>query len=147
MGRDWQQLAVESHYRTAVGVKEALEAGDHDEARRGIDELIDAMSRSDRRAVRSQLLRLMQHIIKWREQPERRSPSWAAIIAHARDEIADVQEETPCITDAVLRGMWEHCFQRAKRYAERETGRSLPSEPLSWYDIFEAEYRLPEEGD
>jgi hypothetical protein len=49
------------------------------------------------------------------------------------------------LTDAVLRGMWEHCFQRAKRYAERETGRSLPGDPLSWHDVFEAEYRLPEE--
>jgi hypothetical protein len=126
MGRDWQHLAVESHYRTAVGVKEALEAGDHDEARRGIDELIDAMSRSDRRAVRSQLIRLMQHSMKWRGQPERHSPGWAATIAHARDEIADIQEETPSMTDAVLKGMWEHRFQRAKRYAERETGRSLP---------------------
>ena len=64
MGRDWHQLAVESHYRTAMGVKEALEEGDLDGALRGIDELIDAMGRSDRRAVRSQLIRLMQHIIK-----------------------------------------------------------------------------------
>jgi hypothetical protein len=55
---------VESHYRTAVGVKEALEEGDLDGALRGIDELIDVMGRSDRRAVRSQLIRLMQHIIK-----------------------------------------------------------------------------------
>jgi Domain of unknown function DUF29 len=146
MGRDWHQLAVESHYRTAVGVKEALEEGDLDGALRGIDELIDAMGRSDRRAVRSQLIRLMQHIIKWHGQPERRSPSWAATIAHARDEIFDMQEETPSITDDVLRQMWEHCFQRAKRYAERETGRSIPIETLSWHDVFEAEYRLPAEG-
>ena len=25
MGRDWRQLAVESYYRTSVGVKEALQ--------------------------------------------------------------------------------------------------------------------------
>ena len=144
MGRDWHQLAVESHYRTAMGVKEALEEGDLDGALRGIDELIDAMGRSDRRAVRSQLIRLMQHIIKM-ARPERRSPSWAATIAHARDEIVDTQEETPSITDDMLRQMWEHCFQRAKRYAERETGRSIPSQTLSWHDVFEADYPLPEE--
>ena len=146
MGRDWQQLAVESHYRTAVGVKEALQGGDLDGALRGIDELIDAMSRSDRRAVRSQLIRLMQHIIKWHGQSERRSTSWAATIAHARDEIFDTQEETPSITDDVLRQMWEHCFQRAKRYAEHETGRSMPSQTLSWHDVFEADYHLSEAG-
>jgi len=59
--RDWQQIAVESHYLTAVGVKEALEAGDIHEALRGIDELIDAMRRSEQRAVRSQFVRLMTH--------------------------------------------------------------------------------------
>jgi hypothetical protein len=146
MRRDWHQLAVESHYRTAVGVKEALEEGDLDGALRGIDELIDAMGRSDRRAVRSQLIRLMQHIIKWHGQPEHRSPSWAATIAHARDEIFDTQEETPSITDDMLRQMWEHCFQRAKRYAEREAGQSMPLATLSWHDVFEADYRLPTEG-
>ena len=72
----------------------------------------------------------------------RRSTSWAATIAHARDEIFDTQEETPSITDDVLRQMWEHCFQRAKRYAEHETGRSMPSQTLSWHDVFEADYHL-----
>jgi len=28
MGHNWHQMAVESHYRTAVDVKEALEEGD-----------------------------------------------------------------------------------------------------------------------
>ena len=87
--RDWQQIAVESHYLTAVGVKEALEAGDIHEALRGIDELIDAMRRSEQRAVRSQLVRLMTHILKWHAQPTHRSPSWVATINHARQEIWD----------------------------------------------------------
>jgi hypothetical protein len=82
--RDWQQIAVESHYLTAVGVKEALEAGDIHEALRGMDKLIDAMRRSEQRAVRSQLVRLMTHILKWHAQPTHRSPSWVATINHAR---------------------------------------------------------------
>jgi hypothetical protein len=145
-GHDWQHLAVESHYRTAVSVTEALEAGDYDEARRGMDELIDAMSHSERRVGRRQLMRFMQPIIQWRGQPERRSPGWAATIVQARDEIADAQEETPSMSDAVIRGMGEYCFQRAKRYAERAPGRSLPVDTLSWDEVFEAEYRLPEDG-
>jgi Domain of unknown function DUF29 len=72
---DWQKIAVESHYLTAVGVKEALEAGDIHAALQGIDELIDAMRRSEQRAVRSQLVRLMMHILKWQVQPTYRSPS------------------------------------------------------------------------
>jgi hypothetical protein len=141
---DWEALAVESHYRTAVGVREALAAGDLSEALRAIDVLIDAMSRSDRRAVRSQLVRLMQHILKWHGQPERRSPSWAATIVHARHEIWDTQEETPSITEAVLRSMWDQCFERAKEYAEHETRQRLHITHLTWHEVFEAEYDLSE---
>lgn len=50
------------------------------------------------------------------------------------------------MTDDVLREMWEPCFQRAKRYAERETGRPLPIDTRSWHDVFETDYYLPEEG-
>jgi hypothetical protein len=139
--RDWQQIAVESHYLTAVGVKEALEAGDIHEALRGIDELIDAMRRSEQRAVRSQLVRLMTHILKWHAQPTHRSPSWVATINHARQEIWDSQEETPSITDEVIRGMWDRCFQRAKQQAEDETGQPIALTSLPWDDVFHTRYR------
>jgi hypothetical protein len=142
VGMDWQKTAVESHYLTAVGVKEALEAGDIHEALQGIDELIDAMRRSEQRAVRSQLVRLMMHILKWHVQPTHRSPSWVATINHARQEIWDSQEETPSITDEVIRGLWDRCFQRAKQQAEDETGQTVPHTNLSWDDVFHTRYRV-----
>lgn len=70
---NWQELATISHYQTAVAVREALLVGDKDDAMQGIEELIDALARADRRALRSHLIRLMQHVLKWRLQPERRS--------------------------------------------------------------------------
>jgi Domain of unknown function DUF29 len=139
---DWQKIAVESHYLTAVGVKEALEAGDIHAALQGIDELIDAMRRSEQRAVRSQLVRLMMHILKWQVQPTYRSPSWVATINHARQEIWDSQEETPSITDEVIQGMWDRCFQRAKQQAEDETGQPIPALSLSWNEVFHTRHRL-----
>lgn len=140
--KDWHKAAVESQYLTAVGVKEALEAGDADAALRGIDELIDAMRRSEQRALRSQLIRLMTHILKWQVQPTHRSASWVATINHARQEIWDAQEETPSITDEVIRGLWDRCFQRARQQAEDETGQSIPDMPLSWDVVFHTRYRL-----
>jgi hypothetical protein len=139
--RDWQQIAVESHYLTAVGVKEALEAGDIHEALRGIDELIDAMRRSEQRAVRSQLVWLMTHILKWHTQPTHCSPSWVATINHARQKIWDSQEETPSITNEVIQGMWDRCFQRAKQQAEDETGQPISLTSLSWDEVFHTRYR------
>ena len=139
---DWQKIAVEPHYLTAVGVKEALEAGDIHAALQGIDELIDAMRRSEQRAVRSQLVRLMMHILKWQVQPTYRSPSWVATINHARQEIWDSQEETPSITDEVIQNMWDRCFQRAKQQAEDEIGQPIPVTNLSWDEVFHTRDRL-----
>jgi hypothetical protein len=69
MERDWNLLATSSHYNTAVAVHEELRAGDIKNAISGLEELIEALSRSDERALESYLTRLMQHIIKWKLQP------------------------------------------------------------------------------
>ena len=79
---NWQELAATSHYQTAVAVQHAVRTGDTASALEGLEELIDALSRSDRRALESYLMRLMQHIIQWRIQLERRSARrarWAVL--------------------------------------------------------------------
>jgi hypothetical protein len=43
------------------------------EATIGLDKLIEALSRSEKRALKSQLARVVLHTIKWRARPERRS--------------------------------------------------------------------------
>jgi hypothetical protein len=100
------------------------------------------MSRSDKRALKSQLARLMMHVIKWRSQPERRSLSCVATIENARDEIADIREETPSLNEAVIQGLWDKAFATALRQAEAEMGQRCKVEALSWDDVFEQEYRL-----
>jgi hypothetical protein len=47
----WQELAATSHYQTAVAVREALRKGNVQDATQGLEELIDALSRADRRAL------------------------------------------------------------------------------------------------
>lgn len=138
----WQELSGRSHYQTAVVIKQRLQAGDVQEATTGIEELIDALSRSDRRALRSHLVRLMTHAIKWQSQPEARSLSWSASIRNARDDIADIQEETPSLTEAVIRQMWDKCFTAAKREAEGEMNKKTSITGLSWDEVFKYPYDL-----
>jgi hypothetical protein len=52
----WQELAATSHYRTAVAVKQALQGGDMHEAILALEELIDALSRADQRALEHHLI-------------------------------------------------------------------------------------------
>jgi hypothetical protein len=138
----WQELATISHYQTAVAVRDALQCGDKDNAMQGLEELIDALSRADRRALRSHLIRLMQHTIKWRHQPEKRSRSWLATMRNARIEIAGLREETPSLTRRVIEEMWESCLEAAINEAEGDMDRSLPPLTLSWEDVFETAYTL-----
>jgi hypothetical protein len=147
MTTNWQDLAASSPYRTALAVRQALRDGDQAEAAAGIEELIDAMSRSDKRALKSQLVRLMMHIIKWRSQPARRSLSWVASIENARDEIADIREDTPSLNEPVIRGLWPKAFAMACRQAEAEMGCPSAVEALTWDDVFEARYRLDAAGE
>ncbi len=69
MKTDWKDLAATSHYLTAVKIQDALNETEIEEARRGIEELIAAMSRSDKRAVKSLLVVLMKHVMKGKSQP------------------------------------------------------------------------------
>jgi hypothetical protein len=58
-------------------------------------EEIEGMARAERKAVRSQLQRLMVHLLKQRLQPEHRSKSWEASMVSAREEILDDFENSP----------------------------------------------------
>jgi hypothetical protein len=139
---DWRDLAASSHYLTAVAVQQAMQRGDLAMAEAGIQELIDALSRSEKRALRSQIIRLMAHIIKWQTQPERRSRSWVATIRSARREIADIQEEMPSLNRAVIEDAWSGYVEAAKDEAEAEMGRPPAVSSLSWHDVFERDYRF-----
>jgi Domain of unknown function DUF29 len=138
----WQELAATSHYQTAVAVREALRKGNVQDATQGLEELIDALSRADRRALESHLVRLMQHIIKWTYQPDKRSRSWQSTIANARESIAEIQEDTPSLTDDVIRRLWEHTLRKAHREAEGDMNRQVPPLPLSWDEVFTQDYSL-----
>ena len=143
MGCDWHQLAVESHYRTAVGVKEALEEGDLDGALRGIDELIDAMGRSDRRAVRSQLIRLMQHIING-------TANLTPLPKLGRDHCPCAGRDfghagKPSITDDCY-GRSGSTLPARQTLRGRETRRSMPIETLPWHDVFDPATLCPPPG-
>jgi hypothetical protein len=139
---NWQDLAAASPYRTAVAVEEALRQGNVPEATAGIEELIEALSRSDKRALQSHLLRLMVHILKWQTQPEKRSRGWRATIRNARREIREVQEDTPSLTRSVIEAMWQSCLETAWDEAEAEMNQESAVPSLSWEAVFEKEYDL-----
>ena len=140
--QDWDWLAVCSHYQTAVTVQTLLKAGKSMEATAGLESLIEAMGRTEKRAVKSQLIRLMLHVIKWKNQPQKRRYSWSISIRSARREIAESQEEMPSLNRDFLESIWEKSFQIAVKDGEDEMGLKCHLTSLSWSEVFEDEYTL-----
>ncbi len=89
-----------------------------------IAEEIETLGRSEKRELVSRLTVLLQHLLKWRFQPERRGRFWELSIANVRDELTDHLADNPSLK-AMLPEAIATGYRRARRSAEQETG--LPS--------------------
>ncbi|MFN5594916.1 MAG: DUF29 domain-containing protein [Aphanizomenon sp.] len=141
----WNELVFQSPYLAVVKAKQLLQEGKMTEVDQILENLVESMGRSEKRAVSSQLTRLMLHIIKWKCQPEKRSASWVISIRSARREITDSQEEMPSLNQEFLESIWDKCFASAKQDARDEMGKKPEIIALSWDEVFEEIYTLWED--
>ncbi|NJN24331.1 MAG: DUF29 domain-containing protein, partial [Acaryochloridaceae cyanobacterium RL_2_7] len=75
--------------------------------RDNLAEEIEALGRSERRALRSLLRVLLMHHLKWEFQPEKRTRSWEMSIRNSARELRELFEDSPS-----LRRYFEDCFER-----------------------------------
>jgi len=137
---DWNMMAINSQFQTAEAAQTLLQQGQTEEAKAALNALVEAMSRSERQALKSQLIRLMMHIIKWKTQPNKRSRSWIVSILDARDAIEESQEEMPSLNREFIESLWDQAFIKAKRKAEAEMNCKSSISSLTWKEVFEDEY-------
>jgi Domain of unknown function DUF29 len=91
-------------------------------------EEIEGVGISDRRAIRSQLLRLSLHLLKWRYQPTHRRESWRQSLDDARLQVELILEDSPSLQGFVPEALaW--AYPRARRLAALETGLPLATFP------------------
>ena len=91
-------------------------------------EEIEGMGRSEKRALESRLAVLLQHLLKWAMQAERRGASWQLTIDVQRDAIADLLHDNPSLHSG-LGDVLAHAYAKARRYAATETGLALAGFP------------------
>ena len=143
---NWEELATTSHLDTVTKIKWLLDEQEYDEAREGLETLKETMSRAERKALASQLRRLMLHILKWQYQSEKRTMSWVRTILDARSEIIELQEYMPSLNHEYIEKIWEDCLQKAVEGAKAEMNLSrkdlFEPAPLTWQEVFEDEYLL-----
>ena len=83
-------------------------------------EEVESMGRRDKSAVRSYLLNVALHLLKWRYQPQRRGTRWRMSIENGRDQIAWQMKDSPSLHPQ-LEGLLAEVYPSARRNAAAET--------------------------
>ena len=84
-------------------------------------EEIESVGASQKREVRSRLMRIIQHLLKWHYQRRRRSPSWKETLYVQRRDLLVLFEDSPSLrpfAESVL----SSAFANGRQAAELETG-------------------------
>ena len=110
--QDFYAWTVEQSRLLRSGELSAIDAAN-------IAEEIESMGRSDRRELKSRLVVLAMHLLKWRHQPGARSRSWSATIDEQRVQIEEVLPESPSLRPMVAAMLSEpYAIARARAIAE-----------------------------
>jgi len=111
-----------------------------------IEEVL-SLGRTDKDAVRGQIIRICIHLLKWRYQPERQGSSWWDSVRDGRDVIARKIDDSPsikreiggmvlkewkyikrCAIDEMTRG------NKNSKNARVKLGRNIPDGPIFTVD-------------
>ena len=94
-----------------------------------IEEIID-MGKSERRSLKSNLIVVLVHLLKWQFQPEQRSGSWEGSIIEHRRRIQEALLESPSLKP-YLETIFAECYTQAVKQAKAGTGLTLDQFPPS----------------
>ena len=91
-------------------------------------EEIESMGKREKRELKSRLIVLLMHLLKWMYQPGKRSDSWINTITEHRIALEELLEDSPSLR-AFLPEVFEQCYQKARIKAAQETGIKLSTFP------------------
>ena len=86
--------------------------------------------RGEKKAVRSNLVVVLKHLLKYRFQPSRRSRGWLSSIAEHRRRLRNELKTSPSLR-RYAREHFEQCYQDSRRQALIETGLAPDAIPLA----------------
>lgn len=96
-------------------------------------EEIEDVGKSEQRELANRMAILLAHLLKWRQQPDRRGTSWTITIRNQRRAIARALEETPSLKGKLIEPRWwEAVWDDATDLAAREAGLEEFTEACPW---------------
>ena len=93
-----------------------------------IAEEIESMGRTEKRELISRLTVLLLHLLKWRYQPDKRSPSWEASIRVQRNRLHDHLGDNPSLKPLLPQAL-ASAYRDAALEAVAETGMTFATFP------------------
>jgi hypothetical protein len=94
-------------------------------------EEIEDMGRGEQRAIESNLVVLLTHLLKYRFQPDQRSSSWRGSIVEHRRRLRKLIRESPSLLP-YARDIYPECYGDGREQAAAESGlaqETFPAEP------------------
>lgn len=93
-----------------------------------IEEIAD-MGRSERKSLKSNLIVILVHLLKWQFQSEKRSGSWEGSIIEHRRRVQEALHDSPSLKP-YLESVFTECYTQAVKQAKAETGLPADSFPV-----------------
>ncbi|NJL40994.1 MAG: DUF29 domain-containing protein [Leptolyngbyaceae cyanobacterium RM2_2_4] len=92
-------------------------------------EEIEDMSRRERKSLKSNLIVILLHLLKWQYQPEAQSGSWRGSIREHRRRVNDDLKDSPSLIP-YLQEVFAECYAYAREQAADEIGLPLETFPV-----------------
>lgn len=106
-------------------------------------EEIESLGKSEKRAIRSNSIVVILHVLKCRYQPEKRSFSWKSNLREHRRRIQELLIDSPSLKNYLPETLTT-CYIAAKKQASDETGLSViafPEEcPFSLAELLDEDF-------
>lgn len=104
-----------------------------------IEEIAD-MGKSERRSLKSNLIVILVHLLKWQFQSEKFIGSWEASIIEHRRRVKEALDDSPSLK-SYLESVFADCYAQAVKQTKAETNLPVESFPVM------CPYDLPEVTD
>ena len=110
-------------------------------------EEIEDMGNNRKDALESNLIRVLQHLLKWKYQPQKRTNSWKASITEHSLRLNKAFKKSPSLKP-YFETVFTECYQDARLITAQETGLDISvfpdTCPFTPIDVLNPQY-LPED--
>ena len=92
-------------------------------------EEIKSISISKQKALKSNLSVILWHLLKYLQEPEKQTRSWALNLFEHRERIEEDLENSPSLKSFLTEENFKKCYNKARKKAAIETGINLEKFP------------------